>query len=72
MKTWDLRNNKLPVSNLRLCSYLERKLCDLYESENIFDKFELATSPDSNFIMTGTYSDSFHIVDRLGNSSTTL
>ena len=72
VKAWDIRKNRTPVTNLRLCSYLERKLCDLYESENIFDKFELCSSPDSQFMMTGTYSDSFHIVDRLGGCAVTL
>lgn len=71
-KTWDIRKNKAPVSNIRLCSYLERKLCDLYESENIFDKFELCSSPDSQYILTGTYSDSFHIAERTGSSAVTL
>ena len=71
-KIWDIRKNSAPVSNIRLCSYLERKLCDLYESENIFDKFELASSPDSQYLLTGTYSDSFHIVDRNGTSAVTL
>lgn len=72
VKTWDLRKNKTPVLNLKLCGYLERKLCDLYESENIFDKFEISASPDSQYMVTGTYSDSFHVVDRLGGSAVTL
>lgn len=72
VKTWDIRKNKAPVTNLRLCSYLERKLCDLYESENIFDKFEISSSADSQFMLTGSYSDSFHVVDRQGSSAVTL
>lgn len=72
VKAWDIRKNKTPVTNLRLCAYLERKLCDLYESENIFDKFEISSSADSQFMLTGSYSDSFHIVDRQGSSAVTL
>jgi serine/threonine-protein phosphatase 2A regulatory subunit B len=72
VKAWDVRKNRTPLANLRLCAYLERKLCDLYESENIFDKFELCSSPDSQFMLTGTYTDSFHVVDRQGNSAVTL
>ena len=63
IRIWDLRNSKSPLSVIRVCDYLEKKLCDLYENESIFDKFPIATSPDSKYIMTGAY-DSFHVIDR--------
>ena len=71
-KIFDIRKNGGPVNNIKLCQYLEKHLCELYESENIFDKFELASSPDSNFIISGTYSDSFHVVDKNGVSISTV
>lgn len=30
-------------------------LCELYESDCIFDKFEIALSPDGKRILTGNY-----------------
>ena len=71
-KIFDIRKSNAPVISIKLCQYLEKHLCDLYESENIFDKFELASSPDSNFIISGTYSDSFHIVDKNGTGIITI
>ena len=73
VKTWDLRKPaKIPLTNLRVANYLEKKLCDLYESEHIFDKFQLKSSPDSNFFLTGSYNNNFHIIDRFGTCNATL
>jgi serine/threonine-protein phosphatase 2A regulatory subunit B len=38
---WDVRNNKAPVRSYSVTDYLEKKLCEVYESELIFDKFDL-------------------------------
>lgn len=38
---WDVRNTSKPCRILNVTEYLEKKLCELYESENIFDKFDL-------------------------------
>ena len=71
-KVWDMRKTNMPVSTHRVTSYLEKRLCDLYESENIFDKFEIVGSPDSKFFVTGSYSNQFHVIDRFGTCNVTL
>jgi serine/threonine-protein phosphatase 2A regulatory subunit B len=38
---WDVRNNSQPVQTLNVTEYLDTKLCEIYESERIFDKFDL-------------------------------
>lgn len=38
---WDIRNTKSPSKTFNATDYLERKLCEVYESETIFDKFDL-------------------------------
>lgn len=43
--------------------YLEKKLCEVYESENIFDKFDLQVSPDSSMVLTGGYNANVHVID---------
>ena len=43
--------------------YLEKKLCEVYESETIFDKFDLQISPDSRLVLTGAYNSNFHVID---------
>ena len=46
-----------------MTDYLEKKLCEVYESETIFDKFDLQISPDSNLILTGAYNSNAHVLD---------
>jgi len=48
---------------LNVTEYLEKKLCEVYESENIFDKFDLQISPDSSMVLTGGYNSNAHIID---------
>ena len=43
--------------------YLEKKLCEVYESENIFDKFDMQISPDSSMVLTGAYNGNAHVID---------
>jgi hypothetical protein len=33
VKLWDARNPVKPYSQIQVCDYLEKKLCDFYESE---------------------------------------
>lgn len=46
-----------------MTDYLERKLCEVYENEAIFDKFDLQISPDSQHILTGSYNSNAHLID---------
>lgn len=38
---WDVRNNSTPVQTLNVTEYLDMTLCEVYENERIFDKFDL-------------------------------
>ena len=38
---WDVRNNQQPVQTLNVTEYLDKKLCEVYGNERIFDKFDL-------------------------------
>lgn len=60
---WDIRYNRRPCRSLNVTDYLEKKLCEVYESETIFDKFDLAVSPDSTRLLTGAYDSSAHVID---------
>lgn len=42
---------------------MEKKLCELYETESIFDKFDMQISPDSSMILTGAYNSNVHVID---------
>jgi serine/threonine-protein phosphatase 2A regulatory subunit B len=60
---WDIRNTKLPARTLNINDYLEKRLCDAYETEAIFDKFDLHVSPDATMVLTGSYNYQAHVLD---------
>jgi len=72
LKVWDLAMENRPVKTINVHEHLRPKLCDLYDSDCIFDKFELAVSPDGNSYATGSYSNVYHVYDRLGRSDTCI
>ena len=47
-----------PVKTIQIRENLRAKLCDLYENDCIFDKFETAVSGDGQNFVTGSYSNS--------------
>jgi serine/threonine-protein phosphatase 2A regulatory subunit B len=50
MKVWDLRKGNEPIQRIKFNEHLIPKLCDLYESDNIFDKFGCCWSGNSMYI----------------------
>jgi len=72
VKIWDVRKPSEHVRSLQVCDYIDKKLCDLYEAESVFDKFTLANSPDGRFLMTGAYNNNAHIIDKECYANTTL
>lgn len=72
VKVWDIRMENEPVVVIPTHEHLRRKLCDLYENDCIFDKFECCTSGDGKFVMTGSYSNCFNIYDREGRHETCI
>lgn len=61
LKLWDLRNEAGPLETLPVQETLRNKLCDLYESDAIFDKFDCCASGDGKHFATGTYSNFFRM-----------
>lgn len=72
MKVWDVRKPNEHVRSLQVCDYIDKKLCDLYEAESVFDKFTLTNSPCGRFLMTGAYNNNAHIIDKECYANTTL
>ncbi|KYQ88741.1 protein phosphatase 2A regulatory subunit [Tieghemostelium lacteum] len=64
LKLWDINMENKPVKTIQIHDYLRPKLCDLYENDCIFDKFECTMSPDGTHMLTGSYHNYFHIYDR--------
>ncbi|CAL4889084.1 unnamed protein product [Urochloa decumbens] len=61
LKLWDLNMDSRPVATFQVHEYLRPKLCDLYENDSIFDKFECCLSGDGLRVATGSYSNLFRI-----------
>jgi len=66
MKVWDLRYEKKPVKTVKFHDHLISKLCDLYENDSIFDKFECCWNQNSLQLLTGSYNNNFYICDVWG------
>ena len=69
---WDVRNGSMPVQTLNVTDYLDKKLCEVYENERIFDKFDLQVSPDSRMVLTGAYHGHAHVIDLQRRINTTI
>ncbi|XP_071692013.1 serine/threonine protein phosphatase 2A 55 kDa regulatory subunit B beta isoform-like isoform X2 [Rutidosis leptorrhynchoides] len=61
LKLWDINMDSGPVSTFQVHEHLRPRLCDLYENDSIFDKFECCLSGDSQRVATGSYSNLFRV-----------
>jgi hypothetical protein len=52
---------KSPVKTIPIHEHLRPRLCDTYENDSIFDKFEVVFSGDAKNVMTGSYNNNFMI-----------
>jgi serine/threonine-protein phosphatase 2A regulatory subunit B len=63
VKIWDLANTRKPLHNICVQETLKSKLVNLFESDSIYDKFNIACSRDSGTVVTGNYNNLFHLMD---------
>ncbi|CAN7029077.1 unnamed protein product [Brassica rapa subsp. trilocularis] len=61
LKLWDINMDSGPVSTFQVHEHLKPKLCDLYENDSIFDKFECCISGNGLQAATGSYSNMFRV-----------
>ncbi|KAK1362838.1 Serine/threonine-protein phosphatase 2A 55 kDa regulatory subunit B [Heracleum sosnowskyi] len=69
LKLWDINMDSGPVSTFQVHEYLRPKLCDLYENDSIFDKFECCLSGDGQRVATGSYSNLFRVFGSIAGST---
>jgi serine/threonine-protein phosphatase 2A regulatory subunit B len=69
LKLWDINMDSGPVATFQVHDYLRPKLCDLYENDSIFDKFECCLSGDGQRVATGSYSNLFRVFGCSDSSS---
>lgn len=63
VKIWDINMETEPVKTINVHEQLRDRLCDTYENDAIFDKFEVQFSGDSKSVMTGSYNNNFMIYE---------
>ncbi|KAF7510925.1 Protein phosphatase PP2A regulatory subunit B [Endocarpon pusillum] len=61
VKIWDVNMERQPVKTIPIHEHLRPRLCDTYENDSIFDKFEVVFSGDGGNVMTGSYNNNFMI-----------
>ncbi|KAL8139282.1 hypothetical protein V2J09_005303 [Rumex salicifolius] len=69
LKLWDINMDSGPVAAFQVHEYLRPKLCDLYENDSIFDKFECCLSGDGMRVATGSYSNLFRVFGTASGST---
>ena len=52
---------RAPIKIIPIHEHLRPRLCDTYENDSIFDKFEVVFSGDTKNVMTGSYNNNFMI-----------
>lgn len=72
LKIWDTKMESRPIRTIQIHDHLRGKLCDLYENDCIFDKFECTFSGDGRHVMTGSYHNYFRIYDVEGPNDVIL
>lgn len=72
LKIWDLNMESKPIKTINIHDHLKGKMCDLYENDCIFDKFECKFSGDGTQALTGSYSNFFHVLDLKNDTDTIL
>jgi serine/threonine-protein phosphatase 2A regulatory subunit B len=63
LKIWDVNMEIRPIRVLNMHEALRARLCDVYENDCIFDKFECRWSGDSRIVFTGSYKNNFKVSD---------
>jgi len=69
---WDVKMQKTPMKSIKVHEHLQSKLCELYESDCIFDKFDCSWGPGDQHVCTGTYDNRLLLWDVVGNGSQQL
>ncbi|KAH9000338.1 protein phosphatase 2A regulatory B subunit [Lactarius akahatsu] len=63
LRIWDVNMESRPLKTIQIHDHLRGKLCDLYENDCIFDKFECTWSGDDKNVLTGSYHNYLRIFD---------
>ena len=66
VKLWDLAKEDKPVATMPVHEPLRQRLCDLYENDCIFDKFDCCMNGAATHVASGSYGNSFRVFSARG------
>lgn len=69
VKIWDLAMELAPIKTINVHEHLRTILREIYDTDAIFDKFEVQFGPDNKLVMTGSYKDHFMIYPNAVNEN---
>ncbi|CAK9330221.1 unnamed protein product [Citrullus colocynthis] len=69
LKLWDIHKCSSPVAVFKIHEHLRPRLCELYDNDSIFDRFECCLSADGLHFATGTYSNQLRMFSYGSGSS---
>lgn len=72
LKLWDVNKESAPVATFNTHEQLRARLCDLYENDSIFDKFDCCINGRGDAIATGSYNNLFRVFGTWNNQELTL
>ncbi len=72
LKLWDVAMESRPVATFAVHEALRGRLCDLYENDAIFDKFECTMSGDGAHVATGSYGNLFRVFNTHNRGDATV
>ena len=72
IKVWDIAKPDKPVQTININEHLRPKLCDLYDSDCIFDKFQFSVNQAGDRFLTGSYHNGFQIYKKDGSVEASL
>ncbi|KAF7356019.1 Protein phosphatase PP2A regulatory subunit B [Mycena venus] len=72
LKLWDVRSEARPLRTISVHDHLKSKLCDLYENDCIFDKWECVWGAGGKQFLTGSYHNYFRVYDAEGDNDVVL
>ena len=67
---WDIRMDTGPLLSLPIHDHIRPRLCDLYENDSVFDKFECAFNYDGSSIVSGSYNNYLKVSELTSEGST--
>lgn len=63
VKLWDSHMESKPLKTVHIHEHIRPKLCELYDSDVIFDKFDVSPNRECSHFVAGSYGDLFYVYD---------